>query len=110
MAFKVARGVGLGLSLGLCALLCLALLVGPSLGVVAAALCWSALLLLAAVATGFGIGRIDLLRGPRRALLLAEYDPQLAQRVRSAAELAASPNGSPELVTELLASITGELS
>jgi hypothetical protein len=110
MTFKIARGVGLGLSLGLCALLVLSLLVGPSLGLVAAALCWSALLLLAAIATGIGIGRVDVLRGPRRALLFAEYDPKLAQRVRSAAELAASPNGSPELVTELLASITGELS
>jgi hypothetical protein len=110
MAFKIARGLGIGVALGLFALLGVALLVGPSVGVIAAALCWSALLLLSLVSTALGIGRIDLLRGPRRALLLAEYDPQLAQRVRSAAELAAAPNGSPELVTELLASITGELS
>jgi hypothetical protein len=110
MAFKFVRGLGIGAALGLFALLSVALFVGPSVGVLGASLTWSALLLLAVVSTAVGVGRLDELHGAHRALLLADYDPKLAQRVRSAAELAAAPNGSPELLTELLTSITNELS
>lgn len=110
LLFKLVRGVCFGAALAALLLLLCALLVGPSIGVLGAALSWSGLLLSCIVSTAVGIGRLDELTGPRRALLLTSYDPRLAQRVRSAAELAQNPNGSPELITELLTSITTELS
>ncbi len=110
LAFKLARGLGFGLSLGLLGLLVFAVVIGPSVGVLGAALSWSGLLLVCVVSTTVGVGRLEELSGPRRALLLNSYDARLAQRVRSAAELLEKPNGSPELVSEMLTSITTELS
>ena len=110
LLFKVVRGLSFGLGLGLLALLSSALLVGPSVGVLGAALTWSGLALFAIVTSSIGVGRLSEMKGPRRALLLSEADPRLAERVRSAAELAERPNGSPELLAEVLASVGNELS
>lgn len=107
--FKLVRGLCFGACVGTLLMLASALLVGASIGVLGAALSWSGLLLSCVVSTAVGVGRLDELSGPRRALLLATHDPRLAQRVRSAAELAESPNGSPELLTEMLTSISAEL-
>jgi Domain of unknown function (DUF4175) len=109
-AFKLLRGLAFGLALGLFALLVSAILIGPSVGVLGAALSWSGLLLLCVVSTAVGVGRLEELSGPRRALLLTPYDARLSQRVRSAAELLETPNGSPELISEMLTSVTTELS
>jgi hypothetical protein len=109
-AFKLVRGLGFGLALGLFSLLVFAIAIGPSVGVLGAALSWSGLVLLCVVSTAIGVGRLEELSGPRRALLLTPYDPRLSQRVRSAAELLEAPNGSPELVSEMLTSVTTELS
>ncbi|HEX6239697.1 MAG TPA: hypothetical protein VFZ61_02340, partial [Polyangiales bacterium] len=109
LGFKLVRGLCFGAGVSALLLLSCALLVGPSIGVLGAALSWSGLLLAAVVSTAVGVGRLDELEGPRRALLLSGYDPRLAQRVRSAAELAETPNGSPELLTEMLTSISAEL-
>jgi hypothetical protein len=107
--FKLVRGLCFGAGVSALLLLSCALLVGPSIGVLGAALSWSGLLLSCVVSTAVGVGRLDELQGPRRALLLSGYDERLAQRVRSAAELAEVPNGSPELLTEMLTSISTEL-
>jgi hypothetical protein len=109
LAFKLLRGLCFGAGVSGLLMLACALLVGPSIGVLGAALSWSGLLLSCVVSSAIGVGRLDELTGPRRALLLAAYDPRLAQRVRSAAELAESPNGSPELLTEMLTSVSAEL-
>lgn len=110
LVFKLLRGVLLGCGLGGGALVACALWVGPSTGLLGATLCLSLLLLVFGLGAALGFGRLRELRGPRRAMLLEAYDPRLAQRVRSAAELAEAPNGSPELITEMLTSVTAELS
>jgi hypothetical protein len=109
-AFKLMRGLGFGLALGLGTLLLCAIWIGPSVGVLGAALSWSGLALTCVVSTAVGVGRLEELSGPRRALLLTPYDARLSQRVRSAAELLDTPNGSPELLSEMLTSVTTELS
>lgn len=110
LLFKLVRGLSFGLALGLLALLSAAILVGPSVGVLGAALTWSGLVLFTVVSASVGVGRLSELNGPRRALLFGQADPHLAERVRSAAELAERPNGSPELLAEMLASVSSELS
>lgn len=109
LAFKLVRGLCFGAGISGLLMLACALLVGPSIGVLGAALSWSGLLLSCVVSSAVGVGRLDELTGPRRALLLMPHDPRLAQRVRSAAELAERPNGSPELLTEMLTSVSTEL-
>jgi hypothetical protein len=108
--FKLLRGIafaagtaGLLVAIG-------ALTVGPSLSLTGAGLVWAILLLTTALACAVGIGSLEDLRGPRRAKLLGTYHQGLSSRARSAAELARSPNGSPELIASLARGVTDELS
>lgn len=108
--FKLLRGAAFATGTCLCLLLLSALFAGPSLSLFGAGLVWGAVLLGAALAAAVGVGSLDDLSGPRRAKLLRPYHPTLASRARSAAELARTPNGSPELIASLARSVTDELS
>ncbi len=107
--FKLARGAAFALAAGLVTLLACALLSGPALGWLPWSLTWAGLLLATSLACAVGIGRLDELRGDRRSLLLASYDPALAARAHSAAALLTAPNGSRELISAHAAQIAREL-
>ena len=107
--FKLVRGAALAGGASGALLLAFALLSGPSLSVFFASLVWGTVLLGTLLAGAVGIGSLDDLSGPRRAKLLKPHHPALAERARSAAELARSPNGSPELVASLTQAVSDEL-
>ncbi|MET0342822.1 MAG: DUF4175 family protein [Polyangiales bacterium] len=108
--FKLVRGFAFTAGSACALLLACALLAGPSLSPFGAILTWSTVALGAVFAAIVGIGSIHDLAGARRAKLLAPYQPALAARARSAAELAQRPNGSPELIAVLAQRVTDELS
>jgi hypothetical protein len=95
---------GAVLALGLAAVF-----VGPAVGRSGAAMGWAFVVLCTGVSAAIGLGRTDELRGSRRALLLRPRHPQLAARVRSAAELQSAPNGSPELLRDFTAGLVTDL-
>lgn len=107
--FKLARGAALATAAGSTLLLIWSLASGPSLGWLGASLAWLSVLGAAALAAAVGIGRLDELRGERRAQLLADYDRRLAERTRAAAALTHAPNGSPELVAALTRDVAAQL-
>ncbi|HEY6882143.1 MAG TPA: hypothetical protein VI299_29135, partial [Polyangiales bacterium] len=107
--FKLLRGIAFATATAALLLLLGALLSGPSLSLTGAALIWTLVLSATALACAVGVGSLEDLRGPRRAKLLGTHHPGLAARARSAAELARTPNGSPELIASLAHSVTEEL-
>lgn len=108
--FKLIRGGALAAGTSAALLLAFALLAGPSASRFGALLTWSTIVAAAGLAGVFGLGSLADLRGARRARLLSAASPELAARVRSAAELTASPNGSGELIAALARDVTSELS
>ena len=108
--FKLLRGVAFAAAAACLLLLAFALLSGPSLSLFGACLLWGGLLLGSALAAAVGVGPLEDLSGARRAKLFRPTHPELAARARSAAELAAAPNGSPELIASLTQSVSDELS
>jgi Domain of unknown function (DUF4175) len=107
--FKLLRGLALAASTAGTLLWLGATLSGPSVSLTGAGLIWALVLVATALACAVGIGPLDDLRGPRRAKLLHPYHPGLSSRARSAAELARTPNGSPELIASLARGVTEEL-
>ncbi|HEX5658686.1 MAG TPA: DUF4175 family protein [Polyangiales bacterium] len=108
--FKLLRGVAFAAGTAGFLVLIGALAIGPSLSLTGAGLVWALVLAATALAGAVGVGSLEDLRGPRQAKLLSAYHPGLSSRARSAAELARTPNGSPELIASLAHGITQELS
>jgi hypothetical protein len=107
--FKVFRSVIFAFAATVLALGLAAVFSGPAVGRAGASMGWAFVLLCAGVSAAIGLGRTDELRGSRRALLLRPRHPQLAARVRSAAELHNAPNGSPELLRDFTAGLVTDL-
>lgn len=107
--FKLVRGIAFTLGATSALLLICAMLAGPSLSPIGAALTWATVALGAVLSAMVGIGSMDDMAGARRAKLLRGYEPRLSARARAAAELTLRPNGSPELIASLARSVTDEL-
>ncbi len=108
--FKLLRGVAFAAGAAGLLVSIAAITTGPSLSLTGAGLIWALVLGVGALAGAVGVGSLEDLSGPRRAKLLRPYHPGLSSRARSAAELARTPNGSPELIASLARGVTEELS
>jgi hypothetical protein len=109
LLFKLVRGFAFTAGVGSSLLLVLALWTGPSLSILGAVLAWAVVVVGIVLSAAVGVGPLDDLTGARRAKLIRPYRTDLAARVRSAAELAQTPNGSPELIASLTQRVLDEL-